>query len=189
MLNELINTFEELKENVYIIDRGDLPPIIIKFKDEHFYHLIGLHKTNIDMFFPKKMFSKAKRYKYMKKNVNKFDNIIQNQTKGKFLLELRISTFKHITDMLSEDSNANLYNLKQGAIGSVYDGDYGLLKILQDSYCLLGLKEDVDNNVCHPQSWMASNRINKLAKKPPIYYKRIIIIPKSIYENAEIYAI
>ncbi len=187
MLEELINTYEKLKENVYIIDRDNLEPLIIKFKDEHFYHLIGLHKTNIDMFFPNKMYSKAKKYKYMKKNKEKFNNIIENQIKDKYLLELRINTFKNILDMLNEDSNASLYNLKPKVKGSVYDGDYGLLKLLQNSYCLLGLKEDIDNNICYPQSWMASNRINKLAKRPPIYYKRIIVLPKKIYENSELY--
>lgn len=183
MLKDLIDTFEKLKENVYIIDRGNLKPIVIKFKDEHFYHLIGLHKTKIDMFFPEKLYSKAKKYKYMKKNIEKFDNIIQNQIKGKHLLELRIKTFKNILCMLNEDSNMSLYNLKQNTTPSRYDGDFGLLKILQENYCLLGLKEDVDKNICYPQSWMASNRTNKLTLKPPIYYKKIIVIPKSIYES------
>ena len=67
MLSNLINIFEELKKYIYIVDRGNLKPIIITFKNENFYHLIGLHKLNIDMFFPKKMYSKDKRYKHIKK--------------------------------------------------------------------------------------------------------------------------
>ena len=55
MLKELIDSFEKLKKNIYVIDRGNLEPIIINFKDEHFYHLIGLHKLNLNMFFPSKM--------------------------------------------------------------------------------------------------------------------------------------
>ena len=46
MLKELIDTFEELKKYVYIIDRGTRGKIIIKFTNDKFYHLVGLHKTN-----------------------------------------------------------------------------------------------------------------------------------------------
>ena len=45
MLKEAIDTFEELKKYVFIINRGNKPSIIIKFENENFYHLIGLHKT------------------------------------------------------------------------------------------------------------------------------------------------
>ena len=72
MLQEIIDTFEEVKKYIYIIDRGNLEPIIIRFKNEHFYHLIGLHKINLDMFFPNQMHSKAKRYKHRTNKTNKF---------------------------------------------------------------------------------------------------------------------
>ena len=53
MLQELIDTFEEVKKYVYIIDRGEnQEPLIIRFRNEHFYQLIGLHKMNVEMFFP-----------------------------------------------------------------------------------------------------------------------------------------
>ena len=52
MLDELIETFEELKKSVFIIDRGTQGIITIRFENKHFYHLVGLHKTNINMFFP-----------------------------------------------------------------------------------------------------------------------------------------
>ena len=49
MLQNLIDTFEELKKYVFIIDRGSKGNIVIKFNNDNFYHLIGLHKTNIDI--------------------------------------------------------------------------------------------------------------------------------------------
>ena len=187
MLQELINTFEEVKKYTYIIDRGNLEPIIIRFKNEHFYHLIGLHKINIDMFFPKQMHSKSKRYKHIKKNITKYENIINNQIKGKYLLELRIKTFHHILNMLNEVNSTTLYNLKEKVPGSVYKGDYGLLNIIENIYCLLGLKCDnttINSSIYAPQSWMASNRANKLIYgKPPIYFKKIIAIPTSLYND------
>lgn len=54
MLDKIIDTCEELKKYVFIIDRKDKGNIIIKFRNEYFYHLIGLQYTNIDMFIPKK---------------------------------------------------------------------------------------------------------------------------------------
>ncbi len=186
MLQELINTFEALKKYVYIIDRGSYSPIIIKFKDEHFYHLIGLHKTNIDMFFPTKMHSKDKRYKHIKKNIEKYEHIILNQTKDRNSLELRLTTFHQILNLLSGEYNTNLYNLSTKVPGSMYSGDYGLLAILENIYCLLGLRHDAncDGPIYVPQSWMASKRVNKLtAGKPPMYFKKIIAIPTSIYSS------
>ena len=67
LLQDLIDTFEKLKTNVYIIDRGDKGTIIIRFKDNNFFHLVGLHKTNLNLFIPDYITSKAKIYKYIKK--------------------------------------------------------------------------------------------------------------------------
>lgn len=189
LLDDMIKTFEDLKKNVYIIDRGDLKPLIIRFKDEHFYHLAGLHKTNINMFFPKEIRSRAKQYKHMKNNIEKYNNIIINQIKGKYLLELRINTFCYITEILKDNSGATLYRFKDKVAGSRYDGDYGLFKLFEDIYCLLGLKENADDNICYPQSWMPSNRMHKLAMRPPKSYNKIIVIPTKIYDNSEIYAV
>ena len=55
--------------------------------------------------------------------------------------------------MLNEVNNTILYNLKEKVPGSVYNGDYVLLNIIENIYCLLGLK--LDNNLVYvPQSWM-----------------------------------
>ena len=178
MLKKLIDIYEEIKENVYIIDRGTLEPIIIKFSSENFYHLIGLHKLNIDMFFPRNMKSKDKRYKHMKKNTEKYENIIKNQIKGKHTLELRINTFPNIKNLFDDVS---LYNLKQAKITPLYKGDYGLLKLFDNIYCLLGIKM-IDYKELYlytPQTWIADKRI--LIKQTPKYYKSIIIIPKTVF--------
>ena len=76
ILEELINTYEKLKKNIYIIKRGNRPHIIIKFKDDNFFHLVGLHKTNINMFIPHYIKSKSKQYKYIKKNMQKFNKFV-----------------------------------------------------------------------------------------------------------------
>lgn len=52
ILQELIDTFEKLKQNIYLIQRGDKPSLLLKFEDNNFFHLVGLHKTNIDLFMP-----------------------------------------------------------------------------------------------------------------------------------------
>ena len=139
------------------------------------------------MFFPRQMYSKDKRYNHMKKNISKYDNIIRNQIKEKDSLELRITTFHNLLDLLRENSNVNLYSLKEKTPGSMYIGDFGLLSILEDIYCLLGLKKDcnADNSPVYvPQSWMASKRANKLTLgKPPIYFKNISAIPSNLYNN------
>ena len=83
MLKELIDTYEELKKYVYIIDRGDKKRIVIKFNNDNFYHLVGLHKINMAMFFPSYIKSASKRYKFMKNNLEKFNGILENQSKEK----------------------------------------------------------------------------------------------------------
>ena len=76
MLKEMIDTYEELKKYVYVINRGNKKPIIIVFKDENFYHLAGLHYTNIDFFIPKYITNKTKLYKYLKKNAINLENTL-----------------------------------------------------------------------------------------------------------------
>ena len=186
ILKELFDTFEELKKNVYIINRGDKNPLIIKFKNEHFFHLVGLHKTNIKIFIPNYITSKDKVYKYIKKNLKKFNNILLSEMKEEKLLTFRVSTFNKIIDLLNEN-NQSLYSLKPQKFGSMYEGDFGLLKIYENYNCLLALIiDEVDINAikCAPQSWMVSDRVNQLINgKKPIYMKNISVIPKDIYEN------
>lgn len=192
LLQELIDTFEELKKYVYIVDRGNKGRLIIKFNNDNFYHLVGLHKTNIDMFFPSCIKSKDKKYKYLKSHVEKFNNILLNQIQEKTSLQYRINTFVNIIDLLRSNENTTLYNLKNVTKDSLYNGDYGLLKIYEEIYCLFGLKceyEKNDNYYCAPQSWMASNRINKLIEnKVPIYMSNIASIPIYLYNNDDIVA-
>ena len=189
MLQELIETFEELKKYVFIVNRGTQKALVIRFNNNNFYHLIGLHKTNIDMFFPNYIKSKDKKYKYIKKNIKKFDGIILNQIKEKDSLIFRIKTFHNIIDLLKSNNNTILYNLKQKVIGSMYNGDYGLMKIYEEEICcLFGLKVDNENNEfinCAPQSWMASNRTNRLIEgKRPIYMLNITAMPISFYNDS-----
>lgn len=190
MLQELIDTFEELKKYVFIIDRGNNNMIVLRFNNDNFYHLVGLHKTNINMFFPEYLKTQDKKYKYLKKNVTRFDNILKNQIKDKNLLELRIKTFTRIIDLLNSNNNTILYNLKEKVPGSLYNGDYGLMKVFEDNIsCLLGLKRELENDniiYCAPQSWMASNRINRLVEnKRPIYMNKIVAIPSYLYNQNE----
>lgn len=187
LLQELINTYEEIKKYVYIIKRGDQHPIIIKFKNDNFFHLVGLHKTNIDLFIPKYIKSKSKKYKYIKNNVEKFNNILLSEIDDNESLQYRMTTFNQISDLL-KGYNTNLYNLQPKKYGSLYEGDYGLLKIYEKINCLLGLViSDVDNNIikCAPQSWMASEKVNHLIKnKKPIYLEEIICIPTEIFDES-----
>lgn len=190
MLKEAIDTFEELKKYIFIINRGTKGFIIVKFNNNNFYHLVGLHKTNINMFLPQYIKTQDKKYKYIKKHIKKFDNILKNQIKEKDLLKLRVTTFVRIKDLLTNENNTILYNLKEKVEGSLYNGDYGLMKTFEDDIsCLLGLKEETNiNNIinCAPQSWMASNRINRLIEyKRPIYIKSITAIPIKLYNQNE----
>ena len=164
--------------------------IVLRFNNDNFYHLVGLHKTNINMFFPEYLKTQDKKYKYLKKNVTRFDNILKNQIKDKNLLELRIKTFTRIIDLLNSNNNTILYNLKEKVPGSLYNGDYGLMKVFEDNIsCLLGLKRELENDniiYCAPQSWMASNRINRLVEnKRPIYMNKIVAIPSYLYNQNE----
>ncbi len=186
MLKDLIETFEELKKYVFIIDRGDKGKIIVKFKDEHFYHLIGLHKIHFDIFLPDYIKTKEKQYKFIKKNIEKYDNILKNQIVKKDTLQNRINSFHNLLDLL-KGNGIKLYNLKEKNPNSLYEGDYGLLKIYNTLYCLLGLKEfnKIENEIyCAPQSWMADKReINIIKYKIPIFINRIIFIPVNQYTN------
>lgn len=59
MIERLIETFEELKKYIFIVNRKDKGFIYIRFQNEHFYHLVGLHKIkNFDNYFPTYMKSK-----------------------------------------------------------------------------------------------------------------------------------
>lgn len=185
-LKIIIDTFEEIKKFVYIIDRGTLGQIVIEFNDENFFHLLGLHKMNLDIYFPKELKSKRKKYKYIKGNIEKFNTIISNQIKEKNLLQYRISTFKNIIDLL-DGYNVSFFEFREKVAGSQFNGDYGILKLYEDVNCLLGLKIDSSINEitkCIPNSWMASNRSNKLVEfKRPSYIKSICAIQKSIYNE------
>lgn len=189
MLEELINTYEELKKYVYIIDRGKNGLLIIKFDNKNFYHLVGLHKTNIAMFIPSYIKTQDKKYKYIKKYITKFNNILENQLKEKDLLILRINTFTRIKELLNNSANTMLHNLRDRKVeGSLYNGDYGLVKVFEDNIsCLLGLKQENENNNivnCVPQSWMASERINRIIEyKRPIYMKSIVAYPANLYNQ------
>ena len=189
MLKELIDTYEELKKYVFIINRGTKKPIIIKFNDDNFYHLVGLHKININLFFPKYIKSKAKKYKYLKKNINKFNNIIINQLQEKETLSLRMHTFKYIIDLLKNTQNTILYDLHQTPKGSMYKGDYGLLKVYQDFNCLLGLITESETEsliFCLSQSWMASYKSNRLIEnKRAQYIQNISIVPMDMFNKKE----
>lgn len=188
MVEQLINDFEELKKYIFIITRKDKKSIIIKFRNENFYHLVGLHKIkNFDNYFPTNMKSKDKRYKYIKKNPQKFNNILKNQLQEKDLLKLRIATFSNVANML-RSQDISLYNLKPKLKDSLYDGDYGLMKTYEnDLCCLLGLKIDDENEKvikCIPNSWMASRRINKLVEfKRPIYIESTIALQIELYDE------
>lgn len=186
LLQELIDTYEELKKYVFIINRGSKTPIVVKFKNENFFHLVGLHKCNFDMFIPHYIKSKDKKYKYIKKNIKKFNNILTSEISSQVLLEYRVTTFHLILDLLKSE-NTTLYNLQQNVVGSVYHGDFGLLKIYEKINCLLGLvinDDDKNNITCAPQSWMASVRINNLIEfKKPIYMENISMVPINIYNN------
>ena len=187
ILQSLINTYEEIKKNVYLIRRGDKPPILIKFNDANFFHLVGLHKTNIILFMPNGITkSKAKIYKYLKSHTSKFNNILLSEANDNELLQNRINTFHKISELL-KGNNVSLYNLQSRVNGSVYNGDYGILKIYQDIKCFLGLKlSKQENNIieCVPQSWMSHNKVIYLIKfKKPIYMEDIIVIPLDIYNK------
>lgn len=187
LLKELIDTYEELKKYVYIVKRGDKNPIFIKFKNDNFYHLVGLHKTNIKLFIPEYIKSKTKIYKYIKKNVKKFNNILLSEINDNKSLNYRMTTFYKILDLL-KDKKTTLYNLQPKMYGSLYDGDYGLLKIYENINCLLGLViNDTDINTirCVPQSWMASEKVNHLIEnKKPIYMEEIICIPIELFDDS-----
>ena len=187
MLKEAIKTIEELKKYVYVIDRGEKENIVIKFENSNFYHLLGLHKTKINNFFPNKMMSKDKIYKYIKRNVDKFENILNNLLNEENRIKLRILSFPYILNLLN-DTNSMLYDLsKNRPVGSLYNGDYGLFKILKNIYCLFGLKIDsIDNKFinCAPQSWMPSDRKNSMIEfKRPIYMKEILKIPLNLFKD------
>lgn len=188
MVEKLINSFEELKKYIFIITRKNKKNIMIKFRNEHFYHLVGLHKIkDFDRYFPTNIKSKDKRYKYIKKNLGKFNNILENQIKEKDLLKLRVETFPRIVDLF-QGNDVFLYNLKPITKNSLYNGDYGLVRTYEgDICCLLGLKIDIENDKvikCIPNSWMASRRINKLVEfKRPIYIDDTLIIPTEYYSE------
>lgn len=105
---------------------------------------------------------------------------------------MRVCTFPYIVNLLCNNhtrDDIKLYNLKEKKEFSLFDGDYGLQKIYNEFYCLLGLKStEVDKitNItqCVPQSWMASERPNKLVKnKRPMYIKSISRIPRELFND------
>lgn len=185
-LQEAINTFEELKKYVFVIDRGSKESIVLKFTNGNFYHLMGFQHTNINLFIPTGIISKAAKFKYIKKNVSKFENILQSEIKENERLKYRVTTFCNILDLLKSEKTT-LYNLNPKTRGSLYDGDFGLMKLYETICCLLGLKIDIEDETtlyCVPQSWMASTRTNILVEnKRPIYMREITKIPIEIYNQ------
>ena len=153
--------------------------------------MIGLHYTNIEMFIPEYIKTKEKKYKFIKKNVKKFENILKNQINENDVLESRRKSFPRIMDLLKSKDGISLYNLKQKKPGSMYDGDYGLLKFFEEKLCcLLGLKLEEETDIliqCAPQSWMASNRTNRLVEgRKLIYIEGISLIPNNLVNKNEL---
>ncbi len=190
MVQELIETFEKLKQYSYFIDMGKDGLMLIEFKNENFYHLAGLHKINLSVYFPKNCISKDKQYKYIKSHADKFEKVLRNKMNENNLLKQRINTFKYIPDIFDE-YGVILYSLhdKKNPM-SLYNGDFGLMKIYQQTfcdndikqiYCLLGLKNHVASEkryACVPQSWMADTRPNSLVQyRKPLYIKSISKLP------------
>lgn len=193
MLKDIIETFEELKKYVFIVNRGDKKNIIITFNDSNFYHLIGLHKMGIDRFFPDYIKTKSRKYEYIKKNIDKFDGIIKNHIHEKDTLQYRVKSFPRILDLLRSNQNVSLYDLSIVPKNSLYDGDYGIFKVYEDDIsCLLGLKSDIVKEeviYCAPQSWMADKRSNVLTKnKKPLYMSVIVPVSVNIFKDDFIYA-
>lgn len=152
-----------------------------------FFHLIGLHKTNIDMFFPKYIKTKARKYSFIKKNLKKFNGIVENQIKEKNTLTLRIKSFPNILDLLKSNQGISLFDLKIVPIGSQFKGDFGILKVYENLSCLLALKCDYEADLtinCAPQSWMADRRSIQLTEfKKPIYMENISNVPITAYNS------
>lgn len=148
--------------------------------------MVGLHKTNIDLFMPNGIKSKAKKYKYLKGHVKKFNKILLSEIEDNELLKYRVKTFNKIFNLL-DGEKVSLYDLSKKTVGSVYKGNFGILKIYQNVYCLLALIISTqENNIikCAPQSWMASNRINYLIRtKKQIYMEKIIKFPIELYNK------
>lgn len=184
MLEKAIKTFEELKKYIFIVDMGDKGLLKVEFTNANFYHLAGFQHTNINMFIPNEITTKNSKYKYIKKNISRFENILQSEIADNVTLYNRISSFGNILDVL-KSNNSQLFNLKQKIHGSMYDGDYGLMKLYENLCCLLGLKvTDVIDNIkeCAPQSWMASKESNRLIEnKRNIFMKDITVIPRELY--------
>ena len=132
MIQELIDTFEELKKKKYFIDMGKGGLILIEFNDENFYHLAGLHKVDLSIYFPKGCISKEKQYRYIKTHVNKFEKVLLNKIKENRLLTQRIKTFKYIPDIF-KNIGVNLYNVRENKqTMSLYNGDYAISKTYQE---------------------------------------------------------
>lgn len=186
MLYKLIDTFEELKEYVFIIDRGSKKNIIFRFKNENFFHLVGLQHANILMFIPDYIKTKDKQYKHIKKYIDKYNDIIENQIKEKDSLRLRMETFVYIIDLLN-GYKTNLFDTKEKNDGSLIDGEYGLLKIYEDIYCFLGLKIDYEKEeriCCVPQTWFSDRKAYKrVVGKRPLYFNNISKVTKDLYND------
>lgn len=203
MIQELIDTFEKLKKYKYLIDMGKDGLMLIEFNDENFYHLAGLHKVDLSIYFPKGCISKEKQYKYIKTHTEKFEKVLQNKIKENRLLTQRIKTFKYIPDIF-KNVGVNLYNVRENKqTMSLYNGDYALSKTYQELqkngnakpiYCILGLKNQKSlpkKYLCVPQSWMASDRPNSLIEyKKPLYIGYISPIPTEVsqFEDLNTYS-
>ena len=106
MLDNLISTYEELKKYTFIIDRGVKGILVFNFSNDNFFHLVGLQHLNVTMFIPNYIKTKDKQYKYIKKNIRKFNDIIENQIQEKDSLYLRMQTFINIIDLLNGEKTS-----------------------------------------------------------------------------------
>jgi len=184
MLDNLISTYEELKKYTFIIDRGVKGILVFNFSNDNFFHLVGLQHLNVTMFIPNYIKTKDKQYKYIKKNIRKFNDIIENQIQEKDSLYLRMQTFINIIDLLNGEKTS-LYDIRGKNDGSLINGDFGLLKIYEDIYCFLGLKKiDVptsENLVCTPITWIADRKAYKrVTNKKPLYISYISKISRKM---------
>ena len=124
MLKEIFNTYEILNKQIFIVNGFNNLTLIIKFNNNNFYHLVGFHKTNIGLFIPYYIKSQEKKYKYIKNNLDRFENILKNQIAEKDSLYFRIVQFpiySHSKDLDVEK------------IGELLDcvGDYKLVKLFK----------------------------------------------------------
>jgi hypothetical protein len=175
VLKNCADIYSILLNKKYIITLSNLQVITIVFKEEHFYHLIGLQYLN-DIVYLRK--NKKAIFKKIMNNEITFKNI-SNSVFVDQVVE-RINNFSYIIQLLSTD---RIIKFDPKRVYSRINADYIMVKNNEGNNLMLFLGKNNNDDNLYPVSFIIRNNNDYIYGQKSIGIKDIQIIDFDVEEQ------